>query len=298
MGMDLGIADRIRAKGVRVVEVAGWQTRTTAAAGCVCLACLWHHTAGSGNGATPSLNVCIYGRGTPGSSDYLPGPLCQVLQSREPNPADDIAYVIAAGKANHAGQGQWGVASGNGETMGVEVEHVGTTTQPIARHRITAKIMAALLEGPGAARSGAAAARHAEYATPAGRKIDYALTDATVDAGWMRNEVGLWIGRTVNTPPVTPLPPEEEEDDDMAKVRRISIPPYGTVEDTTYAYVLRDDTIVDRDYDGTLIGTADHAKFDVILGLTSDEDTVTANQAQVDQVQSAIGIATRARYGL
>lgn len=209
MVMDLGLPARIRAKGVAVELVVGWETRTTVTGGAQALAALWHHTAGAKTGRAPSLATCIYGR----PQDGIGGPLCQVLQTREANPAEDRAIVIAAGRANHAGRGQWGVASGNGETVGLEVEHVGTTSVPLARHEITARILAALLEAPGAARSGAAACRHAEYALPRGRKIDFALT-APIDAGWMRTRTGYWIGRTVGTIP--PQPPDQEDTDDMA----------------------------------------------------------------------------------
>lgn len=196
MPRDLGLADRIRAKGVRVVEVAGWRERGSSTY--QARAVLWHHTAGPASGATPSLNTCIYGR------PDVPGPLCQVLQSRAPD-GNDIAYVISSGKANHGGRGSWRGVSGNSNTAGVEVEHVGTTTADVRRHEITARILAALLEGPGASRDGDMACRHAEYATPAGRKIDFALT-APWTAGTMRSRVTYWIGRTGSggSPPTNP----------------------------------------------------------------------------------------------
>jgi hypothetical protein len=133
---DTGLADRIRAKGVTVVEVAGWKTRGNSS-GFNPRGAIHHHTAGSSRGATPSLNTCIYGR------PDVPGPLCQVMQSRESDPADDKAYVIAAGKANHGGVGHWdNPATGerinsNYESMGLEVEHIGTTTAPARRHEIS-----------------------------------------------------------------------------------------------------------------------------------------------------------------
>ncbi len=113
---DVGLADRIRAKGVTVVEVAGWQTRGNSS-GFAPRGALHHHTAGAATGAAPSLAICIYGR------TDVPGPLAQVLQSREPNPAADKAYVIAAGKANHGGVGYWMGMDSNYESEGLEVEH-------------------------------------------------------------------------------------------------------------------------------------------------------------------------------
>lgn len=186
MGWDTGLADRIRAKGVRVVEVAGWKTRGsttyTPTLG------LHHHTAGSSRGATPSLAVVIYGR-----SD-LPGPLAQVLQSREPD-GDDIAYVVAAGRANHAGRGVWRGVSGNSRAGGVEVEHTGTGRVSARRLEITCRILAALLEG--GSRDSRNACQHFEYAQPAGRKIDFHdLAPQTTSS--IRLRVAYWIGRTTS----------------------------------------------------------------------------------------------------
>lgn len=186
MSWDTGLADRIRAKGVRVVEVDGWRTRgsTTYEP----LLALWHHTAGSSSGAVPSLATCIYGR------PDVPGPLSQVLQSREPDGQDDIAYVIAAGRANHGGTGSWRGISGNSRSFGLEVEHIGTTSQPARRHEITARILAAGLEG--GSRDARNCCRHAEYATPPGRKIDFAVAAAPWTADGMRSRVSFWVGRT------------------------------------------------------------------------------------------------------
>lgn len=202
MGRDTGLADRIRAKGVRVVEVDGWRTRGSTTY--TPRLALMHHTAGSERGAVPSLAICIFGR-----SD-LAGPLCQVLQSREPI-GDDVAYVIAAGRANHAGVGVWRGISGNSNAGGVEVEHTGTGGASPRRREITCRILAALLEGgSGDARN---ACQHFEFATPKGRKVDFRdLAPDTPDS--IRARVDFWIGRT-----------EEDDmpltDDDLNKVRAI-----------------------------------------------------------------------------
>jgi hypothetical protein len=153
---DLGIADRLRAAGLRVVEVAGWQTAGSdsfAPGGSVN-----HHTAGPSSGSSPSLLTCIEGR------PDLPGPLCSVYQSREPS--TDIAYVIASGRANHAGEGSWRGLSGNASVYGLEVEHDGTTALPQARIEYAARIHAAMFTGdPGMV------CQHREWTT---RKIDAA----------------------------------------------------------------------------------------------------------------------------
>jgi hypothetical protein len=193
---DTGLADRIRAKGVTVVEVAGWTTRGNDGNGFSVFRPRGsgnHHTAGSSSGTTPSLSTCIYGRPDVG------GPLCQVLQSREADPSKDKAYVIAAGKANHGGVGTWtgdsGTMDSNYESEGLEIEHIGTTTVPAARLEIAARIQAAMLEAPGSSRDASMCWQHFEYAKPDGRKIDFAKL-YPLNADSFRERVAFWIGRT------------------------------------------------------------------------------------------------------
>jgi hypothetical protein len=169
MGRDTGIADRLRAAGLRVVEVAGWQTAGSdsfAPAGSVN-----HHTAGPSSGATPSLLTCIEGR------PDLPGPLCNVFQSRESGAAD-VAYVIASGRANHAGDGGWKGLSGNASVYGLEIEHDGVTPLPQARIDYAARIHAAMFTG-----DPAYVCQHREWTS---RKIDAATN---VDGADFRNRV-------------------------------------------------------------------------------------------------------------
>lgn len=188
---DLGIADRLRAAGIRVVEVAGWQTAGSDSFG-------WngggpggsvnHHTAGPSSGSTPSLLTCIEGR------PDLPGPLCHVMQSREPSV--DIAYVIASGRSNHAGEGGWMGLSGNASVYGLEIEHDGVSALPQRRIETAAAIHAAMFQGnPGMV------CQHAEWAKPAGRKIDAATN---VPGDWFR-ELVADAASGVKPPP----PPED-----------------------------------------------------------------------------------------
>lgn len=136
--MDTGLANRLRSFGLRVVETDGWQSRS--AGSFSPRGSVNHHTAGSANGSTPSLGTIINGR-----SD-LPGPLANVMQSREPD-GNDIAYVIAAGRANHAGSGGWHGLSGNSSVYGLEIEHVGTNSIAENRRVIAATIHAAMIAG-------------------------------------------------------------------------------------------------------------------------------------------------------
>lgn len=153
---DLGIADRLRDAGLNVVEVAGWQTRGSEdfdPKGSVD-----HHTAGARLGNAPSLQICVTGR-----SD-LPGPLCNVLVAR-----DNTCYVIAAGRANHAGEGGWAGLTGNSSMYGVERENVGTTDEPWRPDQTltAAKVHAALIRTRATFDK---VCRHAEWAPT--RKID------------------------------------------------------------------------------------------------------------------------------
>lgn len=200
--LDTGLATRVRRKGIEVVEVAGWTTRS--AGSYSPRGSVNHHTAGSADGSVPSLNTCIYGR------PDVPGPLCQVLQSREPS-GWDKAYIIAAGRANHAGSGGWRGLSGNSSVGGLEVEHVGTGPVSINRLEVSARIQAALLEAPGSSRDAANCCQHFEW-TP--RKIDfYSLSPWTVHT--FRDRVAYWVGRDYQ-------PPAELEDDEMVIIRNLT----------------------------------------------------------------------------
>ena len=185
MGRDNDIANRLRSAGLRVVEVDGWQNRGSSdfnPRGSVN-----HHTAGPPTGNIPSLNTLIYGR-----SD-LPGPLCNVAQARN----NDI-YVIASGRANHAGSGGWKGLSGNSSVYGLEIEHTGTSSEPWTEERVdtAARVHAALLRGKADA---SMCCQHKEWAPS--RKIDaYSANGNT-----FRNRVAHHLAGT--TPPPDPWPP-------------------------------------------------------------------------------------------
>lgn len=152
MGYDTGIANRLRAKGLNVVEVAGWQTRGSSSFDPKGF--IWHHTAGPAVGNSPSLNICIYGRAG------LAGPLCNVFQAR-----DNTVYVVAAGRANHAGTGGYRGLSGNSSVYGVEIENTGTGSEPwrLDQLEVSARIAAAVLG------NAEMSCHHKEWT---GRKID------------------------------------------------------------------------------------------------------------------------------
>ena len=100
--------------GLKVAEVPGWRERGAGDVGAT-FGILCHHTACAAGGNMPSLRVLIEGR-----SD-LRGPLAQLGLGR-----DGTYYVIAAGKAHHAGKGIWaGISDGNTHLIGIEAENAG-----------------------------------------------------------------------------------------------------------------------------------------------------------------------------
>ena len=187
---DTDLDRRLRLMGVPVSYVAGWQTRGSSifnprGGGN-------HHTAGGRSGDAPSLNTVINGR--PG----LPGPLCNVLQSRS-----DVAILVAAGRANHGGQGGWKGVSGNSYFYGLEIEHVGTPAEPFGPHRFdtAARIQAAFALG----RYDASWIwQHRQYATPKGRKIDFAAS--LINDGVFLSRIQHYIDHPPGLAPVIVLP--------------------------------------------------------------------------------------------
>src|SRR5690554_4121704 len=114
------LPDVISDAGLTVKVETGWTSRgyefTEPISGIII-----HHTAtpASAPGDYPTLRIVRDGR-----SD-LPGPLAQLGLGRS-----GTVYVIAAGRANHAGVGHWPGILGNADTIGIEAEHPGTTSHP------------------------------------------------------------------------------------------------------------------------------------------------------------------------
>ncbi|WP_010545077.1 N-acetylmuramoyl-L-alanine amidase [Sphingomonas elodea] len=100
--------------GLRVAEVPDWRTRGRGEMGPV-LGVMCHHTGTIAGGNMPTLDTLVHGRAD------LAGPLCQLGLGR-----DGTYYVVAAGRANHAGPGRWeGVTTGNRSFIGIEAENGG-----------------------------------------------------------------------------------------------------------------------------------------------------------------------------
>lgn len=153
------LADVLRRAGLKVVERPGWEVRGRGKMGTV-KGVLCHHTgAGSRDGL---LNLIERGR------DDLPGPLSQLFLDD-----DGTFYVLAAGRCNHAGRGNWqGVVNGNSELIGIEARNAGNGKDIWEEAQLDAYAVgvAAILKHIKA--DAVMAAGHKEYALPRGRKID------------------------------------------------------------------------------------------------------------------------------
>src|SRR5262249_61505910 len=107
--------------GLKVGEQPGWQERGRGDIGPV-KGVMCHHTAGPPTGIMPSLGIVTNGR------PDLPGPLAQLCLGR-----DGTYFVVAAGRANHAGVGNWqGLSRGNSSFIGIEAENTGHISGPKA----------------------------------------------------------------------------------------------------------------------------------------------------------------------
>ena len=111
----LWLPDVLKEAGLKVALVPGWESRGRSEMGPV-MGVLCHYTAGSRKGNMPTLDLLIKGREASPGAEALPGPLCQLGLGR-----DGTYYIVAAGRANHAGKGVWqGITTGNSNFIGIE----------------------------------------------------------------------------------------------------------------------------------------------------------------------------------
>ena len=188
------LAEVLRNAGLKVAEQPGWQDRGRGPMGTV-RGVICHHTAGPKAGNMPSLKVITDGR--PG----LSGPLSQLGLGR-----DGTWFVVAAGRANHAGAGSWkGITSGNSSFIGIEAENMGTSADPWPAVQMDAykRGVAAILKKLGADVS--MCCGHKEYALPKGRK-----PDPSFDMDKFRTDVDAIMkgGGTISPP----IPAKDDKD--------------------------------------------------------------------------------------
>lgn len=154
-----GLATVARRTGYPVKEVSGWRSRGSSAYNRPKSVIVHHTASGSRSGNAASLNVVTYGR--PG----LSGPLCQLLLAR-----DGTIYVVASGRANHAGRVSASKYS-NSNSIGIEAENNGVGEAWSERQMDAyAKLCRELCDHYGISISNVRG--HREVAVPRGRKID------------------------------------------------------------------------------------------------------------------------------
>jgi N-acetyl-anhydromuramyl-L-alanine amidase AmpD len=178
--------------GLKVAEQPSWKDRGRGdvgpTKGVIC-----HHTAGPKTGNMPSLGIVTNGR-----SD-LPGPLAQLCLGR-----DGTYFVVAAGRCNHAGVGNWrGFTAGNTNFIGIEAENTGflegpkadpwPAVQMDAYRRGVAAILTKIRANAGMC------CGHKEYALPTGRK-----DDPTFDMNDFRLQVSMIMAGIA--PESSPIP--------------------------------------------------------------------------------------------
>lgn len=137
----------------------------------------------------PSLGVVTNGR------PDLPGPLAQLCLGR-----DGTYFVVAAGRCNHAGRGNWqGFTAGNTNFIGIEAENTGLESDPWPAVQMDAyrRGAAAILKKIRA--NAIMCCGHKEYALPVKRK-----NDPTFDMNDFRSQVSAIMAGTAPAPSIIP----------------------------------------------------------------------------------------------
>jgi hypothetical protein len=178
--------------GLKVAEQPGWQNRGRGDVGPI-KGAICHHTGGPLTGNMPSLGIIINGR------PDLAGPLSQLALGR-----DGTFFVVAAGRCNHAGLGNWqGFAGGNTNFIGIEAENTGKINGPLNDPWPSVQMdayrrgVAAILKKIKA--NAIMAAGHKEYALPHGRK-----DGPTFDMDQFRQQVAAIMAGAAPLPSVIP----------------------------------------------------------------------------------------------
>ncbi|HSE16307.1 MAG TPA: N-acetylmuramoyl-L-alanine amidase [Pyrinomonadaceae bacterium] len=181
--------------GLKVSLVDGWEERGLGDVGNI-FGVICHHT-GVKNPSKlnmPTLKSLRDGRKAEPGLAALPGPLAQLGLGR-----DGTYFVIAAGRAAHAGKGSFKGVSGNRQFIGIEAENSGSSNDPWPAVQLDAyqRGVAAILKHLGKDESFCCG--HKEYAP--GRKDDPSLN---------MNAFRLAVGTFMNGAPAPSLIPAVE----------------------------------------------------------------------------------------
>lgn len=174
----------LRAAGLKVSEVAGWTERGRGDMGAV-EGVICHHTGTNDRSNMPTLGTLIKGRRLD-NGEMLPGPLAQLGLAR-----DGTYFVIAAGKANHAGPGVWKKITGNGRFIGIEAENAGKNRErwPDVQMDAYRRGVAAILRRIGAAEQ--MCCGHREFAPKRKPDPEFDLDLFRRDVGAIMRGVGI-----------------------------------------------------------------------------------------------------------
>lgn len=196
------IPSDLRRWGLDVDVVSGWETRGRSSFAPAGVVDHWTGTTQRPGVDIPTLRVLRDGHGS------LPGPLCQVGLARSGR-----CYVVAAGRANHAGTGGWKGLRGNSSVYGIEAEANGPNSWTTAQREAYPLLIAALLDGLD--RGAEMTCGHSEWAGPRKQDID----------GWPMSRMRADVARLLTAGPggtadPTPVPPTETKDGfDMAEIK-------------------------------------------------------------------------------
>lgn len=192
--------DVLKEAGLKVSLMPGWENRGLGDVGNI-VGVICHHTGVRNPGQLnmPTLNSLRNGRKAEPRLAALPGPLAQLGLGR-----DGTYFVIAAGRAAHAGKGIFKGASGNLRFIGIEAENGGTANDLWPQIQLEAyqRGVAAILKHLG--KDTSFCCGHKEYAP--GRKDDPSL-----NMNKFRESVAAFMSGAVPSPPpipaVEPAPP-------------------------------------------------------------------------------------------
>lgn len=192
------LPDVLKDAGLKVSLVPGWENRGLGDVGNI-VGVICHHTGVRNPGKLnmPTLNSLKNGRKAEPGLAALPGPLAQLGLGR-----DGTYFVIAAGRAAHAGKGSFKGASGNLRFIGIEAENGGSASDPWPEIQVEAyqRGVAAILKH--LRKDASFCCGHKEYAP--GRKDDPSLNMKD-----FRDSVSGFIGGTAPTrPPIPAVEPE------------------------------------------------------------------------------------------
>ena len=190
------LPDVLEAAGLKVARCGGWETRGRGDVGTI-VGVMCHHTSTPNpkKKNMPTLNSLIEGV-TQNNGKFLPGPLAQLGLGR-----DGTYYVIAAGRANHAGAGEWQQQTdGNMNFIGIEAENAGTRQDfpwPEVQMDAYRRGVAAILQH--IKRPVDFCCGHKEYRRPLGFK-----DDPTFDMNVFRSGVAAILDGSVGDPVLIP----------------------------------------------------------------------------------------------